>query len=162
MAGWIYVPTPDVAEMLDAQRKFFYPQHRAHSNDAIMFLKVEATKAGYDQAIKAAFLKYPTGNRAVTASEGFNFDEWTHLEMRVTVNTAFDQSDGIVQVWKNGTLILNDSAAVMCRDASLTNGYRRFKVGDQVNHIQNDKTITYTEHRLWDDVKVSTQRIGPG
>jgi hypothetical protein len=159
ISGQVYIATP-IAEMADAQRKLFYPQHKPHNNAAICFLKAEATKTGYDQALKVGVLKYPTGNRAITASEGIDFDTKTSLELRVTVNSAFDVADGIIQLWKDGRLVIDDSAAVVCRDPTLTNGYRRIKIGDQVQHLQNDKSVLYTDVRYWNNIAISSQRIG--
>jgi hypothetical protein len=175
MAGSVFIPLPPT-NMLRAQRKLFYPQPNIEgpTQQAYFFLKVEGYSANLVQPFQATTNKYPTGVQKlipnIVAGAGVAYDTWTHVEARVTMNSDVNSQDGILQVWKDGVLVMHytncwfknrnvrtDNPAV---DTTLR-GFGSFKIGDQLQPLPYDTTTTYDERRLWDNMAVSTTRIGP-
>jgi hypothetical protein len=157
--GKVFIPTP-AANMIDAQRKLFYPRRlTGNSSDAMIFVKADGRNPSTGkQYLKMEYLLPNSGNGIVNFGE-IAYDTWTSVEWRITVNSAANVADGICQFWVDGVLVLNKTD--VCTIRAGTTGFGLMAVGDQCQHIYADLSVLYDEYRYWDDVAISTQRIGP-
>lgn len=153
--GHVLIPTP-AANMVDAQRKLFYLQRAANDAEAFVVLKSEGV-SGSGQKLLVELPKCPTGNALFNAGT-IAYDTKTSLELQMTVNSAPGTSDGIIRVWKDGALVLDQPSA--CPMRSGTAPYTKFLVGQQLQHQFADKTVLFDEFRYWDNLVVSPTRIG--
>jgi hypothetical protein len=151
--GDVYVPTPTGA--ISGIRKLLYWQGNFGSSYptwAILYLQ-----DGHLAVDAGAF------NRDIEVNTGqtfknlhpFSYDRWHTVEMEVQfgdINTA----NGTVRLWVNGVLIWErtDFNFLMT-----TNHYLNLlQIGQQVHPLGTDNT--YDEVRFWDDVTISTKRVG--
>jgi hypothetical protein len=157
LRGHVYIPTP-ASDMLNGQRKLFYLQTQSNGPDAFIFLKAEPAISG-GQSLKLEFPKLPSGNLAPGCGS-ILFNTKTSIELQVTVNSAAGVGDGIVRVWIDGALTYEKLDACPMRTAS-KGPFRKFCVGDQCQ-ASLAADIFFDEYRYWDNLAVSTTRIGPG
>jgi hypothetical protein len=155
--GHVVVPTP-AADMLNGQRKLFYIQTQSNGADAFFFLKAEPAISG-GQTLKLEFPKYPTGNMAPSAGS-IQFNTKHSIEVQITVNSSISLADGIVRVWVDGAMTYEKTDAYPMR--TLTKGnFKVFCFGDQCQ-ASLSADIAFDEYRYWDNLAISTARIGPG
>jgi hypothetical protein len=144
IAGDVLIPTP-AANMAKAMRKLIYVQR--DNNDA-SFCVIKAN----GNSLKAEI----TGSRLFSAG-AFPFDHEVNIEVQITANSALGVADGVFRIWNDGTLAL-DRADIEWLTS--TAPFAEIKIGQQTQHEQNDKTVLFDEFRYWDNLVVSTQRIG--
>lgn len=148
--GHVLIPTPQ-SNMTGAQRKLYYVQ-RDPNDLSFLFLKAESTTPG-GQPLKMVI----TDNRVFSAGS-IMFDQKTSIEVQITTNSAVGVADGIVRVWVNGNLTMDKSGLELLDS---TKPFESFRFGQQTQHLYGDKTVTFDEYRYWDNMAVSTKRIGP-
>jgi hypothetical protein len=153
--GEFFIPTP-AANMVDAQRKLFYIQRQSDTGNGFIFLKAEDDIAG-GQPMKFELPKAPTGNRVISAGT-ISFDTKTELEIQITVNSAPGVADGIVRMWKNRQLIVDQTNCLLLRSGTVR--FTRFLFGDQTQALFA-ADIAFDEYRYWDNLAVSTTRVRP-
>jgi hypothetical protein len=149
MRGHVLIPTPQ-AGMGSAMRKLMYVMTAGASKS---FAVIRAN----GQTLYAEFSGTTTNARVVTI-DSFPFDVKHSLEVQITVNSAAGVPDGILRVWLNGGLMtdLHDVNWIKAGDAG-TN-FNTFKFGQQT---QKDASALFDEMRYWDNIALSTTRIGP-
>jgi len=81
------------------------------------------------------------------------YDTWYCLELRVKLDTG-GSGNGIIQVWVNGTKVLDVTHAIR---GSFTTGGNWFGFGKQASISSG----TVNEYRYWDDIVISTGYVGP-
>jgi hypothetical protein len=155
--GHVVVPTP-ASDMLNGQRKLFYIQTQSNGPDAFFFLKAEPAIPG-GQTLKLEFPKFPTGNMAPSAGS-IQFNTKHSIEVQITVNSTTAIADGIIRVWVDGVLTFEKLDAYPMRTTARGN-FKVFCFGDQCQ-ASLAADIAFDEYRYWDNLAISTQRIGPG
>jgi len=155
--GHVLIPTP-AANMANAQRKLFYFQRTRNDGDAFLFLKAEGSPSPGKQELKVELPKCPTNNQVLSAGE-ISFDRKTSIEIQMTVNSAPGANDATLRVWVDGVMTLNRQD--VCTMRAGTAPYTVFLYGQQTQHIFSDLSITFSEYRYWDNLAISTKRIGP-
>ncbi|MDB4912938.1 MAG: hypothetical protein JWM95_582 [Gemmatimonadetes bacterium] len=87
-------------------------------------------------------------------------DQWTRVEMQVTMNSAAAVNDGIVRLWINGSLVWERLDMRLTETtASATVKWAWWGIGHQREGDGIETTVD--ERRYWDNVAFSTTRIGP-
>ena len=145
MRGDVVIPTPQ-SDMTQAMRKLIYVQRRP--ND-ISFAVIKAV----GNSLKAEI----TNNRIFNGGS-FPFDKKVSLEVQITTNSSLGANDGILRVWKDGVLVIEATDVVWLTSS---NPFEKFLFGQQTQHGQNDASVLFDEYRYWDNVALSTRRIGP-
>ena len=147
--GHVMIPTPQ-SGMGGAMRKLIYVQTSQPSSS---FGVIRAN----GQTLYAEFSGTNTTARVATIG-AFPFDAKHSIEVQITVNSAAGVPDGVLRVWLNGALMvdLGDVNWIKAADASMN--FSRFLFGQQT---QNTTTSLFDEYRYWDNLAVSTKRIGP-
>ncbi|MBZ5544881.1 MAG: hypothetical protein LAO07_14570 [Acidobacteriia bacterium] len=84
-----------------------------------------------------------------------SFDEWHSLEVEVLANSP-GQSDGRITIWFDGNQVAQDSAVNL--RGTFTTGIARIEIGNQADRLNY---LAVEEYRYWDDIVISTSRIGP-
>lgn len=143
--GQVYIPTP-ASNMAAAMRKLIYVQRQP--NDA-SFAVIKAD----GNTLKAEI----TNNRMFSAGS-IPFDQKTSIEVQITANTAPGTANGVFRLWKNGQLVIDRSDVEWLTTSS---PFKVILFGQQSQHQLHDTTILFDEHRYWDNLAVSTKRIGP-
>lgn len=150
LRGHVLIPTP-AANMMAAQRKLFYIQ-RQQNDLSFAFLKAEG-QVGNGQELKIEI----TGNRLFHAGT-ISYDKKTSIEIQITNNSAVGRADGLLRIWVDGNLVLDKSGIEFLTTSA---PFVKFMFGQQTQHQLNDKSITFDEYRYWDNMALSTKRIGP-
>jgi hypothetical protein len=150
LRGHVLIPTPQ-ANMAAAQRKLFYIQ-RQQNDLSFAFLKAEGSVAG-GQPLKIEI----TGNKVFHAGD-ILFDHKTSIEIQITTNSAVGALDGVLRIWVDGNLVLDKPGIDFLTTSA---PFVKFMYGQQTQHQLNDKTILFDEYRYWDNLALSTKRIGP-
>jgi hypothetical protein len=145
MRGHVLIPTP-ASNMSKAMRKLIYVQRQP--NDA-SFAVIKAN----GNTLKAEI----TGNR-VFSGGAFPYDRKVSIEIQITANSAIGVADGIFRIWKDGVLVVDRSDVLWLTS---TSKFKEIKFGQQTQHELHDATILFDEYRYWDNLAVSTRRIGP-
>ena len=176
--GDFYIPVADIkaGEML---RKLIYFQPhndwaKYQVNGGLATGRTVVVLDGSNMIVDATYNPAPqTGKNAndvrtvETIASGIEGNKWYTLEIHQRMETSVGGSDGILQIWLNGTLIF-DRNNMTWTDANwvgdTSNGvefsasdiyFEHFLVGEQVNGF-----ASFDEDRYWDNVAFSTHRIG--
>jgi hypothetical protein len=147
--GHVVVPEPPPA-MRSAMRKLIYVQTGRASTS---FCVVRANG-------NRLFVEFTgTGRPARVERAGtFAFNTRQSLELQITLNSAPGLPDGVLRLWKDGTLVLNLHDVNWINAASAHATFGRFLFGQQT---QADRSSTFDEFRYWDNLAISHSRIGP-
>jgi hypothetical protein len=164
--GHVLIPSP-AANMSKAQRKLIYWQRQSNDSEAFFFLKGEGatTVAGVPgQPLKIELPKI-LGSDGVkhnyVANVGaYAFDTRTSIEVRMTVDSAPNAGDGVLEIWVGGALSWSKTGTFSLMRSG-TAPYVKYLVGDQTQHELNDRSILFDEYRYWKDLALSRSRIGP-
>ena len=149
MRGHVLIPTPQ-SGMTGAMRKLMYVMTAAPSKS---FCVIRANGS----TLYAEFSGTTSTSRVATIG-AFPFGVKHSIEVQITVNSAAGVPNGTLRVWLNGVLAtdLHDVNWIKAPDAA-TN-FNTFKFGQQT---QNTTTSLFDEVRYWDNIALSTTRIGP-
>ncbi len=89
-----------------------------------------------------------------TSSAGIRPRTWHTLEKQMTFNSAPGVSDGIIRVWVDGRLIVENTAVRFTDVGGPANAFGNFAIGDQTQ-----ANNAYDEYRYWNNVAFSSKRI---
>lgn len=144
-AGDVLVPTP-ASNMMLAMRKLIYIQ-RLRDFNSFYVLKAEGNE------LKSEF----TGSKLFRCGAGsFPFDRRMRLKVQLKMNSAVGVADGIVRVWKDGTILIDKPNQILLNS---TEPFYVFLFGMQCEHQLNDLSVLFDEYRYWDNLAISTQDI---
>lgn len=173
--GYFYIKSPEAGATTHAAKKLFYFMSDPGGTPTI----------GWSQGIGVWDLNPGTGplnmswflQNGAIGGNSFNIDcgstnpptpitglgcnlqynTWYSLEERITYNTLAGPTwNGQVQIWINGTSVLNITGWSLNRDSGLP--LKFFGIGFQVDRTNY---LPVDEYRYWDDIKIGTSYIGP-
>lgn len=114
-------------------------------------LKAEVRNAGRSEVL--------TGTNGTTSLGTINWKQWHTLEIGMKVNSSPTTADGALQVWLDGTLVMDQKGLILINQAldstGAAEGFELFMTGDQVSGGNGA-----VEYRYWDDVAFGTSRVG--
>jgi uncharacterized protein YjdB len=143
--GRILIPTPAM-NMMSAMRKLFYVQTGGPSSS---FCVIKAD----GQSLKAEIT-----NSRLFRIGSISYGRPFSVEAQITANSAPGVPDGIFRVWLDGTLAVDQTNVEWIDPQSAGTNFSRFLFGQQT---QMDAATTFDEYRYWDNIAMSTMRIGP-
>ena len=143
--GRIMIPTP-AANMTHAMRKLFYVQTGSPSS-SFCVIKADGTS-----------LKAEVTNSRLFRIGSIPFGKPFWIEAQITVNSAPGVADGIFRVWQDGVLVVDHNDVEWIDNQAAGQNFNRFMFGQQA---QMDAATTFDEYRYWDNIAISTRRIGP-
>ena len=89
-----------------------------------------------------------------TPNPGIRTKTWHTLEKQMTFNSAPGVSDGVIRVWIDGRLIIENTAVRFTDAGGPANAFGNFAIGDQMQG-----NLAYDEYRYWNNVAFSSKRI---
>jgi len=143
--GRIVIPTP-ATNMMSAMRKLFYIQ-TSRVSSSFCVIKADG------QSLKAEIT-----NSRLFRIGSISFDRPFSVEAQITVNSLPGVPDGIFRVWLDGALVVDQTNVEWIDSQSAGSNFSRFLFGQQT---QMDAATTFDEYRYWDNIAISTTRIGP-
>jgi len=144
--GDIVIPRPD-PNMASAMRKLFYIQRQPNDNS---FAVIKAD----GQSLRAEITRHRVFN---AGPNSFPFDKRVSLEVQITTNSGPGVPDGTFRVWKDGVVVIEANDVVWLTTAK---PFKVFMFGQQTQHKKADRQVMFDEVRYWDNIAISTKRIG--
>lgn len=177
-SGEFYVPVTDLGNGETLRKLIYFQPHNDYAkypvNGGLATGRTVVVLSGSDMIVDATYNPAPaTGKNAndvrtvQTIASGIQGNKWYTLEVHQQMETSIGGTDGILQIWLNGTLVFDrnnmtwsdpnwvgDTSNGVPYDASDIY-FEHFLVGQQVNAF-----ASFDEYRYWDNVAFSTRRIG--
>jgi hypothetical protein len=145
--GDLYIPKP-AADVEKSMRKLLYWQKPAKASSGFSVLKTAGTSIELEFYNDSKF-------RILKNLAQIQWDRWHTIEKELTINSSPTASDGVIRIWLDGVLILEDKGLRLIATTGDREYFDRFMVGQQ---MQN--STPYDELRYWDRSAFSTQRVG--
>jgi uncharacterized protein YjdB len=145
--GDLYVPKP-AANVEKSMRKLLYWQKPAQSTTGFSVLKTAGTSVELEFYNDSRF-------RILKNFAQIQWDRWHTIEKEMTVNSSPTASDGVIRIWLDGVLVLEETGLRLIGTTGNREYFDRFLVGQQ---MQN--STPYDELRYWDRAAFATQRVG--
>jgi hypothetical protein len=175
MRGEFYLDVADLGDGLWGRKLMYFRPNEAGTKYGGAWREFAAVVGFQGNSLYATSFYVPAGGSVVMRNAqiatGILPRTWYTLEIQITMESSIGAGDGIFRVWLNNALIysitdmeLSDPAWVgipipggNATPYELVDCYLAYDyVGDQVN-LNNG---SYDEYRYWDNVAVSTKRIG--
>jgi hypothetical protein len=160
IAADIYLPAPPDPATWSAMRKLLYinPSSGITSGANAVF-KQHGVNASNQPLMKIEVQPEPDGTAFLATVGVFNWGEKHHWEMAMIFNSALGVADGSLRVWKDGALVYEKANYFPWLRATTSPagaGIRSAKFGEQYQGA-----LPTNESRYFDNLALSTQRIGP-